>query len=53
MSNPSLPIAGTAVIISIGTMISKSTLITLKVISLFYVGIAKVCYVSMGRSSCS
>jgi len=48
MPNPLLPIAGAAVGVSIGTIISESALMTPKKITLFYVGIAKACYVSKG-----
>lgn len=49
MPNPLLPIAGAAVGVSTGTMISESALMTPKEIGLFYVEVAKACYVSTGR----
>ena len=48
MPNPLLPVAGAVVGVSTGTMISESTLMTPKAIGLFYVEIAKACYVSTG-----
>jgi len=48
MPNPLLPVAGAVVGVSTGTMISESTLMTPKAIGLFYVQIAKACYVSTG-----
>ena len=54
MPNPVLPIAGAIVSVGTGTMISESTLMTPKTIALFYVQIAKDCYVSTGskRTAC-
>jgi len=48
MSNPLLPVAGAIVGVGTGTMISESALMTPKAIGLFYVQIAKDCYVSTG-----
>ena len=48
MPNPLLPIAGAVVGVGTGTMISESALMTPKAIGLFYVQIAKDCYVSTG-----
>lgn len=48
MPNPLLPVAGAIVGVSTGTMISESALMTPKAIGLFYVQIAKDCYVSTG-----
>ena len=48
MPNPLLPIAGAVVGVGTGTMISESALMTPKAIGLFYVEIAKACYVSTG-----
>jgi hypothetical protein len=48
MLNSLLPIAGAVVGVGTGTMISESALLTPKAIGLFYVGIAKACYVSTG-----
>jgi hypothetical protein len=49
MPNPLLPIAGAVIGVGTGTMISESALRTPKAIGLFYVGIAKACYVSTGN----
>lgn len=48
MPNPLLPVAGAVVGVGTGTMISESALMTPKAIGLFYVEIAKACYVSTG-----
>jgi hypothetical protein len=48
MPNPFLPVAGAVVGLSTGTMISESTLMTPKAIGLFYVGIAKACWLCTG-----
>ena len=48
MPNPLLPVAGAVVGVGTGTMISESALMSPKAIGLFYVEIAKVCYVSTG-----
>ena len=49
MPNPLLPVAGAIVGgVGAGTMISESALMTPKAIGLFYVEIAKACYVSTG-----
>lgn len=48
MPNPLLPVTGPVVGLGTGTMISESTLMTPKAIGLFYVEIAKACYVSTG-----
>jgi len=48
MPNPILPVAGAIVGVGAGTMISESALMTPKAIALFYVQIAKDCYVSTG-----
>jgi len=55
MPNPLLPIAGAVVGVGTGAMISESALMTPKAIGLFYVGIAKACYVSTGskRIACT
>jgi len=49
MPNPLLPIAGAVVGVGTGTIISESALMTPKAIGLFYVQIAKDCYVSTGN----
>ena len=49
MPNPLLPVAGAVVGVGTGTMISESALMTPKAIGLFYVQIAKDCYVSTGN----
>lgn len=49
MPNPLLPIVGTALGVSNGTMILENALITPKEIGLFYVGVVKTYYVSKGR----
>jgi hypothetical protein len=46
MPNPLLPVAGAVVGVGTGTMISESALMTPKAIGLFYVEIAKACYIS-------
>ena len=43
------PIVGALIGAGTGTMISESALMTPKAIALFYVQIAKDCYVSTGR----
>lgn len=48
MPNPLLPVAGAVVGVGTGTMLSESALMTPKAIGLFYVEIAKACYVSTG-----
>jgi len=48
MPNPLLPVAGAVVGVGTGTMISESALMSPKAIGLFYVEIAKACYVSTG-----
>jgi len=48
MPNPVLPVVGAIVGAGAGTMISESALMTPKAIALFYVQIAKDCYVSTG-----
>jgi hypothetical protein len=48
MPNPLIPVAGAIVGVGTGTMISESALMTPKAIGLFYVKIAKACYVSTG-----
>lgn len=48
MPNPLLPVAGAVVGVGTGTMISESALMTPKAIGLFYIEIAKACYVSTG-----
>lgn len=48
MPNPLLLVAGAVVGVGTGTMISESALMTPKAIGLFYVEIAKACYVSTG-----
>jgi hypothetical protein len=48
MLNPLLPIAGALIGVGTGTMTSESILMTPKAICLFYVGVAKTCYVSTG-----
>jgi len=48
MPNPLLPVAGAVVGVGTGTMISESSLMSPKVIGLFYVEIAKACYISTG-----
>ena len=46
MPNPLISIAGAVVGVGTGTMISENTLMTPKAIGLFYVEIAKACYIS-------
>jgi hypothetical protein len=55
MPNPLLPIAGAAVGVGTGTMISENALMSPKAICLFYVEIAKACYTSTGskRIACT
>lgn len=48
MPNPISPVVGAIVGVSTGTMISERVLMTPKAIALFYVQIAKDCYVSTG-----
>ena len=48
MPNPLLPVAGAVIGVGTGTMMSESLLMTPKAIGLFYVQIAKDCYVSTG-----
>jgi len=48
MPNPLLDLAGAAVGVGAGTMISERTLMTPKAFGLFYVEIAKACYASTG-----
>lgn len=48
MPNPLVPVAGAVVGVGTGTMLSESALMTPKAIGLFYVEIAKACYVSTG-----
>lgn len=48
MPNPLLPVASAVVGVGTGTMISESALMIPKAIGLFYVEIAKSCYVSTG-----
>ena len=49
MPNPLLPVAGAVIGVGTGTMMPESVLLTPKAISLFYVQIAKDCYVSTGN----
>jgi len=48
MPNPLLPVANAVVGVGTGTMLSERALMTPKAIGLFYVEIAKACYVSTG-----
>jgi len=48
MPNPLLPVARAMVGVGTETMISERALMTPKAIGLFYVEIAKACYVSTG-----
>jgi hypothetical protein len=55
MPNPLLPMAGAVIGVGTGTIISERALMTPKEIGLFYVGIAKACYISTGskRIACA
>ena len=55
MPNPLLPVAGAIIGASTGTMMSESVLMTPKAIGLFYVQVAKDCYISTGskRIACT
>jgi len=55
MPNPIVPIVGATVGVGTGTMLSEGKLLNPKEIGLFYVGIAKSCYVATGskRVACA
>lgn len=55
MPNPSVPITGEATGVSGGTMITEKALMSPKSIGLYYIQIAKSCYVATGskRIACT